>query len=97
MQRLQTATMFRLCRLARRTEDDAVELVGAGVVVGQQDAAGLQNCEELRLSWLRESGEEGVGALGHTLLQHRSIVGHRCNILHTPPAVTWIALCNIEI
>jgi hypothetical protein len=37
-----------------RTEDDAVELVGVLVDVGQQDAAGLQHCEELRLSWLSE-------------------------------------------
>jgi hypothetical protein len=37
-----------------RTEDDAVELVGVLVDVGQQDAAGLQHCEELRLSWLSQ-------------------------------------------
>jgi hypothetical protein len=34
-----------------RTVDDAVELVGVLVDVGQQDAAGLQHREELRLSW----------------------------------------------
>jgi hypothetical protein len=34
-----------------RTVDDAVELVGVLVDVGQQDTAGLQHCEELRLSW----------------------------------------------
>ena len=79
------------------TEDDAIEFISAGVIVGQQDAAGLQNGEKLRLSWLSESGKEGVGAFGHALLQHRSVVGHRRDILHTPPAVIWIALWNVEI
>ena len=66
-----------------RTEDDAVELVGAGVCVGQQDAAGLEHRQELRLPGLRECGQEGVGALGHALLQHRRIVRHRRDVLHT--------------
>ena len=66
------------------TEDDAVELVGAGVVVGQQNAAGLQHGQELRLSWLCEGGQEGVGALGDALLQHCRVVSHCVHILHTP-------------
>ena len=68
------------------TEDDAVELVGAGVHMGQQDAAGLQHGQELRLSWLCEGGQEGVGGLGDALLQHRRVVRHRGQILHTPAA-----------
>ena len=70
-------------RWGRRTEDDAVELVGSLVRVGQQDAAGLEHAQELRLSRLRERGQEGVGALGHALLQHRRVVRHRIDILHT--------------
>ena len=66
-----------------RTEDNAVELVGTLVRVGKQDAAGLQDGEELSLAWLRERGQEGVGALGHSLLQHRRVVRHRIYVLHT--------------
>ena len=64
-----------------RTEDHAVELVGALVRVGQQDAAGLEHRQELRLPGLREGGQEGVGALGHALLQHRRVVRHRRHLL----------------
>ena len=64
-----------------RTEDDGVELVGALVRVGQQDAAGLEDGEELRLPGLGEGGQEGVGALGDALLQHRRVVRHRCHVL----------------
>ena len=51
--------------------------------VGQQDAAGLEHRQELRLSGLGKGGEEGVGALGDALLQHRRVVRHRSHVLRT--------------
>jgi len=62
-------------------EEHAVELVGALVHVGQQHAAGLERRQELRLSGSRQSGEEGVGGLGHAKLQSRLVVRHRADVL----------------
>ena len=56
--------------------------------VGQQDAAGLEHRQELRLPGLGEGGEEDVGALGDALLQHRCVVRYRSHVLHTTPAFT---------
>ena len=43
-----------------RTEEDAVELRGALVDVRQEDAAGLEDGQELCRAWRRERGEERV-------------------------------------
>lgn len=64
-----------------RTEDDAVEFVGAGVHVGQQDAAWLQRRQKLGLSWLGKSGKELVGGLGNLPLQHCFVIDLCCNSL----------------
>ena len=57
-----------------RTKDDAVELRGALVDVGQQDSAGLEDGEKLCRSWCGQSGKELVLTLGHLLLKHGCII-----------------------
>jgi hypothetical protein len=66
-----------------RTEDNAVELVGVLVAVGQQDAAGLQHCEELRLPWLSERRQERVRALVHSQLECCFVVCYAAHFLHS--------------
>jgi hypothetical protein len=51
-----------------RTKEDGVELGGALVDVGKEDAAGLEDSQELRLSGRRQRREEGVVRLGHLQL-----------------------------
>ena len=52
----------------RRTRDDGVELVGALVHVRQEDAAGLERGDELRLAVLGQRRQERLLALGHAEL-----------------------------
>ena len=93
----------------QRTKDDGVELIGAGVHVGQQDGAGLEEGEELREARLCERRQELLLALGHLQLQHRVVVDHktlqtarRCDMRYTvcwdravrQDAMTQLALVN---
>lgn len=79
----------------RRTKDNGVELVGALVHVGQQDPAGLECGEELRLPGLSQGGQEDVAALGDTLLQHRRVVRHRVHLLHVHVQTSAIATSTV--
>jgi hypothetical protein len=65
-----------------RTEQNAVELVRILVDVGEQDAAGLQHCEKLSLSWRGKRGQERVGTLVNTQLQCCCVVRDGIHRLH---------------
>jgi hypothetical protein len=58
-----------------RTEQDGVELGGALVDVGQEDAAGLEHRHKLRHAGRRQRRQKWVVCLAHLQLQHRPI-GH---------------------
>jgi hypothetical protein len=66
----------------RRTEEDSVKLVGVLVHVREEDAAGLQHCEERSLSGLSKRRQELVGAFVHAQLQCCRIVCDGPHFLH---------------
>jgi hypothetical protein len=66
----------------RRTENDGVELVGALVRVRQQDAAGLEDRQELGLAGLGQSCEKLVATFCDSELKSCCVVCDIAYVLH---------------